>query len=123
MGTLTDITVEINNGITRQSNASTTLQALNSAKKADSLAKRKSPNFMSPTLSSTQQNVANVSKAQNRYSTPPSATSKLQGSGWMASAAKRVGFKRVGDGTPRSRKESLSPKGAAFPDKVCAFSP
>lgn len=73
---------------------------------------------MAPTLASASQNTASSPKLQDPL-TPPSETStKIHGSSWMVSAAKRVGFKRGGDGTLRSRKEGLSPRPVILPNQV-----
>ena len=64
-------------------------------------------------------------KEHEHNSTPASVkSSKAQSSNaWVKSAAKRVGLRRAGDGTPRSRKEGLleQSKGISFPDKVCLY--
>ena len=123
MGTLTDITTMANNEPTQHVEATKTPPGPSLMKQDENLGSRKSPHFMSPTLSSTKQNAAKSSKAQDRTnSTPPSAAAdKPQGNTWMASAAKHVGFRRMGDGTPRSRKEALKSKAVAFPDRVSTF--
>ena len=73
---------------------------------------------MTPTLSSSLQSVATTNL------TPLSSTKSSRAEGnnaWVKSAAKRVGFRRAGDGTPRSKKEGLlkGSKTVSFPDKVC----
>ena len=63
---------------------------------------------MTPTFSSLQ-------------SVPSTKSTKAESSNaWMKSAAKRVGFRRNGDGTPRSKKEGPPKelKTISFPDKV-----
>ena len=122
MGTLTDITAKANNAIKRQSGDMMASQALKTPSPSETLGKPKSPHFMSPTVSSSKQSVPASKTVQDRTSTPSSLTSG-KGNGWMASAAKRVGINRSGDGTPRSRKEGLrkipkTPSALTFPDKV-----
>lgn len=122
MGTLTDITAKANNAIERQSVNMTASQALKSPASSENLGKSKSPHFMTPTVSSSKQNVPVSKKAYDTTSTPSSLTSG-KGNGWMASAAKRVGINRTGDPTPRSRKEGhlkhpKTPSALTFPDKV-----
>ena len=101
--------------------ASMGYQALDDAPSSETNAK-KSPHFMSPTVSSTKQvNAKPPSNAPGSTSTPLISSAKARASGnWMASAAKRVGFNRAGDGTPRSKKEAFAkqPKAISFPDKV-----
>lgn len=125
MGTLTDITGNASNVSKRTSAASTASQALSSVAAGENLGK-KPLHYMSPTVSSTKQTASRPSSLSNRALTPSAPASKQVGSGnWMASAAKRVGFSRVGDGIPRSKKEGLGKqsKGVIFPDKVgCFFS-
>lgn len=124
MGVLTDITAKANNNIAKRSSSSTSIsiasntQALNFTNPDENLTKAKSPRYMSPTLSSTQQTATKLSKLHDRDSTPPSSSNKAQGSNWMSSAAKRVGFRRGGDGTPRTGKAGISSKTISFPDKV-----
>ncbi|MCJ1425837.1 hypothetical protein MMC29_003737 [Sticta canariensis] len=121
MGALTDITAKANNTAKRSPNTPSTSasQALDSPNTDKNLTKGKSPRFMSPTLSSTQQAATKVSKAQDRNTTPSSLLSKkAQGSNWMASAAKRVGFRRGGDETPHARKAGIPSKAISFPDKL-----
>ena len=122
MGTLTDITAKANNAIKRQSADIMGSQTLKTPTPSGPLGKSKSPHFMSPTVSSSKQSIPASKTVQGRVSTPSSLSSG-KGNGWMASAAKRVGINRSGDGTPRSRKEDLlkiskSPSALAFPDKV-----
>lgn len=124
MGALTDITAKANNTAKLSPNTPITSasQALDSPKRDENLTKGKSPRFMSPTLSSTQQAATKSSKAQDRNTTPSSSSSnKAQGSNWMASAAKRVGFRRGGDGNPHARKAGIPSKAISFPDKVRAL--
>ena len=116
MGKLSEITMNASNG-KRLSASSMGYQTLDDS--SENLGK-KAPRFMSPTVSSTKQ--TNV-RPNGHGSTPSPLTSsaKARANGnWMSSAAKRVGLNRVGDGTPRSRKEALAkqPKALSFPDKV-----
>ena len=123
MGTLTDITGNTSGTSKRRSTTPMASQALSGMASSENLGK-KPPHFMSPTLSSTKQATSKPSKVSNRNSTPSASSSKPPSSGnWMSSAAKRVGFGRVGDGTPRSKKEgpSKQSKAVSFPDKVCQF--
>lgn len=123
MGALTDITAKANNTAKRSPNTPITSasQARGSPQRDENLTKGRSPRFMSPTLSSTQQAATKLSKAQDRNTTPSSIVSnKAQGNNWMASAAKRVGFRRGGDGTPHARKAGITSKAIGFPDKVHA---
>ena len=118
MGKLSDITMNASNAGTRLSSSSMGYQTLDDS--SENLGKQV-PRFMSPTVSSTKQSTSRP--ANGHASTPTALTSsaKARASGnWMSSAAKRVGLNRVGDGTPRSRKEALAkqPKAISFPDKV-----
>lgn len=122
MGSLTEITAETSNPAKRRSNALANLKGLNSTRLHENSGKRGSPKFMAPTLSSANQNAANSPKLQDSLTPPVATSSKIHGSSWMVSAARRVGFKRSGDGTPRSRKEGPSPRPVPFPDQVRAFS-
>ena len=124
MGTLTDITVRAGNTMRRQSNSSTGYQSLDSPKSTkkpaekENLLKPRSPHFMTPTFSSSLQSATTT----NLTPVPSTKTSKVENNNaWMKSAAKRVGFRRTGDGTPRSKKEGppKSSKTIIFPDKVC----
>ena len=127
MGTLTDITARAGNTMKRQSSSSMGYQSLDSptsikkpAEKENS-AKSKSPHFMTPTFSSSLQSAATT----NVTPVPSAKSSKAESNNaWMKSAAKRVGFRRTGDGTPRSKKEESSKysKTISFPDKVCLSS-
>ena len=124
MGTLTEITERAGNAMKRQSNSSMGYQSLDSPNPASKSAekensvKSKSPHFMTPTFSSSLQSVTTASITP----IPSTNFTKAEGSNtWMKSAAKRVGFRRTGDGTPRSKKEG-PPKNirmVSFPDKVC----
>ncbi|KAL8787205.1 MAG: hypothetical protein Q9195_007896 [Heterodermia aff. obscurata] len=80
---------------------------------------KKSPRFMSPTVSSTKQTNSRPSGHVGTPSPLNSSTRARASGNWMSSAAKRVGLNRVHDGTPRSRKEALArqPKAISFPDK------
>ena len=122
MGTLTDITAKTNNAIVQQSSNSAVSQAAKFPATGETLGKSKSPHFMSPTVSSTKQSITTWNKSKDDTPTPPSLASG-KGNSWMVTAAKRVGIKRSGDGTPRSRKEGLkkqpkTPSALTFPDKV-----
>ncbi|KAL8961135.1 MAG: hypothetical protein Q9193_002270 [Seirophora villosa] len=82
-------------------------------------------NFMTPTMSSSKKTTADsTSKGERRTSTPTSTEVEKAVTGkWMASAAKRVGLRRVGaDGTPRSKKEGSkqSRHVLTLPDKLAA---
>ena len=116
----------------RQSTYSMGYQSLDSptsAKKPaenENSVKSKSPHFMTPTFSSSLQSAAVNGKEHDHNDsniTPvPSKSAKAESSNaWMKSAAKRVGFRRIADGTPRSKKEGLpkNSKTVSFPDKVC----
>lgn len=122
MGKLSDITMNASNAGNagkRLSSASMGYQTLDD-NTSESLGK-KTPRFMSPTVSSTKQVNAKPSTAQRNTPTPLTSSAKARASGnWMSSAAKRVGLNRASDGTPRSKKEpSLKqPKAISFPDKV-----
>ncbi len=123
MGTLTDITAKANNAIKHQSGDMMASQALKSSAPSENLGKSKSPHFMTPTVSSSKQGVPASKKAYDNTPDPLSSLASGKGNGWMASAAKRVGINRTGDGTPRSRKEGLlkhskAPSALTFPDKV-----
>ena len=128
MGALTDITGNASKTSKRDSTASMASmasQALGGVLPNENLGK-KPPHFMSPTVSSSKQTTSKTAKSNNPASTPSTGSSKQAGSGsWMSSAAKRVGFSRVGDGTPRSKKEGRSKqsKAVSFPDKVCSALP
>lgn len=125
MGKLSDITANASNTGSRLSAASMGYQSLDGAPSSENLAK-KSPHFMSPTVSSTKQVNAKPSNAPGSTSTPLTSSAKARASGnWMASAAKRVGFSRASDGTPHSKKEGFAkpPKAISFPDKVRRHSP
>ena len=125
MGTLTDITTQANNAINRLSNSSPGYHNLSSSGEKENLAKPKSPHFMTPTFSSSKQSVAVKGKSPDRDLTPvPAKSSKADGGNvWMKSAAKRVGIRGRGDGTPRSKKggSSKQTKAISFPDKVSAL--
>ncbi|MCJ1462421.1 hypothetical protein MMC07_001022 [Pseudocyphellaria aurata] len=128
MGVLTDITAKANNSNAKRSSSSTSIsiasntQAQYSTKTDEDRTKAKSPRYMSPTLSSTQQTAAKASKAHDHDSTPSSSCNKTQGNNWMSSAAKRVGFRRSGDGTPRTDKAGISSRTMCFPDKLATTS-
>ena len=117
MGKLSDITMNASNAGKRLSASSMGYQTLDDS--SENLGK-KAPRFMSPTVSSTKQTNSRL----NGHGTTPSpmtSSAKARANGnWMSSAAKRVGLNRVGDGTPRSKKEAFAkqPKAISFPDKV-----
>ena len=118
MGKLSDITMNASNTGKRLSASSMGYQTLDDP--SENLGKN-TPRFMSPTVSSTKQTNSRPSNGHGSTSTPLTSSAKARASGnWMSSAAKRVGIHRVGDGTPRSRKEALAkqPKAISFPDKV-----
>ena len=120
MGKLSDITANASNTGVRLSAVSMGYQSLNSTPPSENLGK-KAPRFMSPTVSSTKQGNAKSLNIQGNVSTPLASSAKARASGnWMASAAKRVGFNRTSDGTPRPKKEGFlkQPKAISFPDKV-----
>ncbi len=124
MGTLSDITAQATNNIRRRSPSTIGYQVLQSPAGMDkeNHSKSRSPHFMTPTFSSSKQSVSANGRSDASTSTPMS-TKPVKGDGnnaWMKTAAKRVGFHRNGDGTPRSKKEAFAkPKKAiSFPDKV-----
>lgn len=87
----------------------------------ENLGKTGSPHFMTPTLSSFKQSLTKNVKNDLRSSPVPLETTKPEESdAWVKSAAKRVGFRRVKDGTTRSKKDipSLHAGAVSFPDKV-----
>lgn len=118
MGSLTEIKAETSTPAKRRSNASANLKSLNSTKLRENFGKRGSPKFMAPTLASANQNIASSPKPQDPLTPSSEKSTKIHGSSWMVSAAKRVGFKRGGDGTPRSRKGGLSPRPVILPNQV-----
>ena len=78
----------------------------------------KSPGFMTPTFASKQAESGKV-RERNIIPTvkPKVEESKLS----LKSAAKRVGFRREVDGTPRSKEcSSNEHRVVSFPDKVCS---
>ena len=124
MGTLSDITTQATVNYKRYSTSYTGYQALHSPTdmEKENLIKAKSPHFMTPTFSSSKQSATTSAKSGDKNSTS-SSTKPLKMGGdaqWMKAAAKRVGFRRNGDGTPRSKKETKSKGSSAisFPDKV-----
>lgn len=121
MGKLTDVTAQATNTPNQHLSSlpgHQTLQSLRGMGK-ENLGKSRSPHFMTPTYSSSKQN-----SAANTHSKGPTSTAEparpIKIDGMMKSAAKRVGFRLAGDGTPRSRKEGLAKqtKAISFPDKV-----
>ena len=128
MGTLSDITAQATNNIKRRSPSSIGYQVLQSPTGMDkkNTPKPKSPHFMTPTLSSAKQSVGTHPKSHSKPTPRSPPPAKGEGnSAWMKAAAKRVGFRRAGDGTPRSEKEGLAKQTSAisFPDKVCLTFP
>ena len=126
MGKLSDITARASNTGKRQSSNPKGYRPLKSIQK-ENIIEPESPNFMSPTISSSRQSSSPRPNSQNSP-VPPNPV-KADSNAWMKGAAKRVGVPRRtsgGDGMPRSRKESLKmrqPKKAiSFPDKVCSRS-
>ena len=123
MGALNDITLHATNSIKRHSRSSTSYQSLNSpgAMDKENVGKTRSPHFMTPTLSSFKQSLTkNVKNDHTSSPVPVETTNSEESNAWMKSAAKRVGFKRVKDGNPRSTKDIPSQHAGAvnFPDKV-----
>ena len=86
----------------------------------ENLGKTRSPHFMTPTLSSFKQSLTkNVKNDLASSPVPLETTNPEESNAWMKSAAKRVGFRRVKDGTPRSKDIPSQNAGAInFPDKV-----
>lgn len=125
MGKLADITAQATNTPKNHSHSSPSHQTLLSSATMgkENFRKSRSPHFMTPTLSSSKQTIAANTEA--RIPTPASEPARpIKPDGMMESAAKRVGFRRAGDGTPRSRKEGLTKqaKAISFPDKVSSAS-
>lgn len=112
MGTLVDITDEANNMGEYPPNRSNVTPALKSAAQKG-LGKSHSPHFMSPTVSSSKQTISpSVPLKTGKNSKEPS-------NAWVKLAVKRVGLRRLGDGTLRSKKEGLTKETKiSFPDKV-----
>ena len=80
-----------------------------------------SPHFMTPTVSSSKQSTTMNIENNRPSSTLPLKPSKAEGgNAWVRSAAKRVGFRRNDNDTPRLKKEALSkPAGnTGFPSRV-----
>ncbi|KAL9035114.1 MAG: hypothetical protein Q9180_005033 [Flavoplaca navasiana] len=123
MGTLTDITSTAGNKQLRSIDS-----PMQSPKNAPSQSEGNGKgNFMSPTMASSKRtNASTLSKEGPRTSTPTSVKlEKASTAKWMNSAARRVGLRRVGDGTPRSKKEGLmtTAKAITFPDKLSTSPP
>ena len=123
MGTLTDITARASNTMKPQTKSSMGYQSLDSPISAEKPGEKENtdksspPHFMTPTFSSSSQSTATT------HITPVSSTKSSRAetnNAWMKSAARRVSFRRPGDGTPRSKKEGppKSSKTISFPDKV-----
>lgn len=90
-----------------------------STSKSRQPAKDPSPRFMSPTYSSAQQAALKTEQGKDRMATfSPVPTVKPRRNNWVASAVKRVGFNRLSEEVPRSRKEGLVSKTIAFRDEV-----
>ncbi len=125
MGKLTDITAQATNTPKHHLHSPPGHRTFQSpaGMEKENLGKSRSPHFMTPTLSSSKQTVAANTEARGPTPAPePARPVKVDGK--MKSAAKRVGFRRAGDGTPRSRKEGLAKQVQAisFPDKVSSAS-
>lgn len=125
MGKLTDITAQATNTPRIPLHSSPGHQKLQSpaGMGKENFGKPRSPHFMTPTLSSSKQN--NTASPEAKGITPVSEPARpIKVDGMMKSAAKRVGFRRAGDGTPRSKKEGLAKqsKAISFPDKVSSVS-
>lgn len=121
MGTLIDITSNANVINKRQASNLSPSQASNAKKgNGKNVPKARSPHFMSPTFSSSNQSATKISKERDKASPSSSsfAADQTSRSNWMVSAVRRVGLNRVGDGMPRSRKEGLLSKATALQDKV-----
>lgn len=121
MGKLTDITAQATNTPRKHSNIVSAHRKLQSpaGMEKENMGKSWSPHFMNPTLSSSKQIISSNVQPQAHTTTPEPAR-PVKTDGMMKSAAKRVGFRRTGDGMPRSRKEGLAKtsKAISFPDKV-----
>ncbi|KAL8846767.1 MAG: hypothetical protein Q9221_008173 [Calogaya cf. arnoldii] len=121
MGTLTDITSSARNKQLRSVDS-----PLQSPKNAPSLSEgHVKGHFMSPTMASSKKANPSATKDETRNSTPTSIRiEKASTAKWMTSAARRVGLRRLGDGTPRSKKEGSKSSGNAvtFPDKLSTSS-
>lgn len=121
MGTLTDITPNAKVINKRQASNLSTSQAPDAKKgNGKNVPKARSPHFMSPTFSSSNQSAAKLGKERDLASPSSSsiAAAQTSRSNWMVSAVRRVGLNRVGDGMPRSRKEGLLSKAATLQDQV-----
>ncbi|KAL8827899.1 MAG: hypothetical protein Q9191_002905 [Dirinaria sp. TL-2023a] len=117
MGTLTDITNNASNAIKRRSTSSMRYETLSDVAPGENLGK-KPPHFMSPTVSSSKQAIPKSSKSPEHIPTPPSSLKARTNGNWVSSAAKRVGFSKVGEGTPKGKKEGKQSKSVIFPDKL-----
>ena len=123
MGALNDITLHATNSIKCHSRSSTSYRSLNSpgAMDKENVGKTRSPHFMTPTLSSFKQSLSkNVTNDRTSSPVPLETLDPETSNAWMKSAAKRVGLRRVKDGTPRATKDTPSQHAGAanFPDKV-----
>ncbi|KAL6713762.1 hypothetical protein ACLMJK_008254 [Lecanora helva] len=124
MGTLSDITAQATNTINRRSPSAVGYQTLQSpAGMEKENVSKSSPHFMTPTYSSTKQSAATAREKMAGKTLTPSSAKPVKDEGnnaWMKTAARRVGMRRNGgDGTPRSRKETIAKdiKAISFPDK------
>ncbi|KAL8657437.1 MAG: hypothetical protein Q9226_001909 [Calogaya cf. arnoldii] len=121
MGTLTDITSSAKNKQLRSVDS-----PLQSPKNAPSQSEgHVKGHFMSPTMASSKKANPSATKDESRNSTPTSIKiEKASTTKWMTSAARRVGLRRLGDGTPRSKKEGSknSNNAVTFPDKLSTSS-
>ena len=125
MGTLSDITAQASNNVKRRSNSSMGYQTLRSpaSMEKENLGKSRSPHFMTPTFSSSKQSLAVDTKHDYPATPVPARPIKAEGgNAWMKSAAKRVGFRRPGAGTPRNESPLRQVNTVSFPDKVCLLS-
>ena len=118
MGTLIDDTAQANKENSPPSNSLMPSNVTYPLVQQNGLGKD-SPHFMTPTFASKR---AEAEKSNDRASTPTSVLPIKSDGGktLLKSAAKRVGFRRAGDGTPRSKKEGTPKQSIVvpFPDKV-----
>ncbi|KAL2039360.1 hypothetical protein N7G274_008028 [Stereocaulon virgatum] len=85
----------------------------------ENLGKSRSPHFMTPTFSSSKQSIAVDTKHDHPATPVPARPIKAEGgNAWMKSAAKRVGFRRPGAGTPRNESPLRQVNTVSFPDKL-----
>lgn len=125
MGKLSDITAQATNTPNNLLHSSPSHRKLHSpaGMGKENFGKSRSPHFMTPTLSSSKQTIAANTEAKG-FTPAPEPARPIKVDGMMKSAAKRVGFRRAGDGTPRLKKEGLAKqaKAISFPDKVSSAS-